>query len=101
MFATIYSSHGRGIFPNLSRDMVLTGLDQLWIADITYARLRDEFVFLAVILKSLLAPGRWLGTGSHAGGFACPSGAPQDARAPEGWVRIGPSFRSRLPVRPG
>jgi hypothetical protein len=28
--------------------MVLTGVDQLWRADITYIRLREEFVFLAV-----------------------------------------------------
>ena len=31
---------------------VLTGMDQLWIADITYIRLRDEFVYLAVILDA-------------------------------------------------
>ncbi len=33
-------------------DMVLTGVDQLWRADITYVRLREEFVFLAVILNA-------------------------------------------------
>ena len=32
--------------------MVLTGVDQLWRADITYVRLREEFVFLAVILDA-------------------------------------------------
>ena len=32
--------------------MVLTGTDQLWVADITYIRLREEFVFLAVILDA-------------------------------------------------
>ena len=32
--------------------MVLTAMDQLWRADITYIRLRDEFVFLAVILDA-------------------------------------------------
>ena len=30
--------------------MTLTGIDQLWVADITYIRLRTEFVYLAVIL---------------------------------------------------
>ena len=34
------------------RGMVLTGVDQLWRADITYIRLREEFVFLAVILDA-------------------------------------------------
>ena len=32
--------------------MALTGVDQLWRTDITYIRLRDEFVFLAVILDA-------------------------------------------------
>jgi len=49
---TTDSSHGRKIYPNLARDMVLTGVDQLWVADITYIRLQAEFVFLAVILDA-------------------------------------------------
>ena len=49
---TTDSSHGRRIYPNLARTMILTGTDQLWRADITYIRLRDEFVFLAVILDA-------------------------------------------------
>lgn len=49
---TTDSKHGRKIYPNRARDMVLTAMDQLWIADITYIRLRDEFVFLAVILDA-------------------------------------------------
>ncbi len=49
---TTDSNHGRKIYPNLARQMVLTGVDQLWRADITYIRLRDEFVFLAVILDA-------------------------------------------------
>jgi len=49
---TTDSNHGRKVYPNLARDMPLTGVDQLWRADITYIRLRDEFVFLAVILDA-------------------------------------------------
>ena len=49
---TTDSNHGRKVYPNLARDLVLTGVDQLWRADITYIRLRDEFVFLAVILDA-------------------------------------------------
>jgi len=49
---TTDSNHGRTIYPNLARDMVLNGVDQLWRADITYIRLREEFVFLAVILDA-------------------------------------------------
>jgi transposase InsO family protein len=49
---TTDSNHGRKVYPNLARQMVLTDVDQLWRADITYIRLREEFVFLAVILDA-------------------------------------------------
>ena len=49
---TTNSNHDRPIYPNLARDMVLTGIDQLWVADITYIRLETEFVYLAVILDA-------------------------------------------------
>jgi transposase InsO family protein len=49
---TTDSHHGRKIYPNLARTMLLSGMDQLWVADITYIRLREEFVFLAVILDA-------------------------------------------------
>jgi putative transposase len=49
---TTDSDHGRKVYPNLARDMLLTGTDQLWRADITYIRLQAEFVFLAVILDA-------------------------------------------------
>jgi putative transposase len=49
---TTDSKHSRKVYPNLACRMVLTGVDQLWVADITYIRLREEFVFLAVILDA-------------------------------------------------
>ena len=49
---TTDSNHTRKVYPNLARDMILTAINQLWRADITYIRLRDEFVFLAVILDA-------------------------------------------------
>jgi putative transposase len=49
---TTDSNHGRKVYPNLAASMVLTGVDQLWRADITFVRLREEFVFLAVILDA-------------------------------------------------
>ena len=49
---TTDSNHDRKIYPNLAGEMVLTGVDQLWRADITYIRLQDEFVYLAVILDA-------------------------------------------------
>ncbi len=49
---TTDSNHGRRVYPNLAATMVLTGMDQLWRADITYVRLREEFIFVAVILDA-------------------------------------------------
>lgn len=49
---TTDSQHDLPVYPNLAREMTLTGVDQLWIADITYIRLRMEFVYLAVILDA-------------------------------------------------
>jgi putative transposase len=49
---TTRSDHGLEIYPNLAADCVLGSLNQLWVADITYIRLLDEFVYLAVILDA-------------------------------------------------
>lgn len=49
---TTNSNHDRPVYPNLASGMVLTGIDQLWVADITYIRLETEFVYLAVILDA-------------------------------------------------
>jgi len=49
---TTDSRHEWRIVPNLARGMVLSGLDQLWVADITYVRLLEEFAFLAVVLDA-------------------------------------------------
>jgi transposase InsO family protein len=49
---TTDSNHGHRVYPNLARGMTLTGVDQLWVADITYIRLEEEFVFLAVVLDA-------------------------------------------------
>jgi len=49
---TTNSGHGLPVYPNLARTLTLTGLDQLWVADITYIRLEMEFIYLAVILDA-------------------------------------------------
>ena len=49
---TTDSRHGHKVYPNLAGSMALSGVDQLWVADITYIRLLTEFVFLAVILDA-------------------------------------------------
>lgn len=47
---TTDSNHGHKVYPNLLAEKVLTGLNQAWVADITYIRILKGFVFLAAIL---------------------------------------------------
>jgi putative transposase len=49
---TTDSSHGRPVYPNLIAGLELTAPNQVWVADITYIRLREEFIFLAVVLDA-------------------------------------------------
>jgi len=49
---TTDSDHDRQVYPNLAGELALTGLNQLWVADITYIRLELEFVYLAVVLDA-------------------------------------------------
>lgn len=46
------SAHSCPVALNLARRMQVTGINQLWVADITYIRLASEFVFLAVVLDA-------------------------------------------------
>ena len=49
---TTNANHSFEVYLNLARRMRLTGIDQLWVADITYIRLKREFVYLAVVLDA-------------------------------------------------
>ena len=44
---TTDSNHDWPVYPNMAGKLVLTGINQLWVADITYIRLETEFVYLA------------------------------------------------------
>jgi putative transposase len=50
--ATTDSDHDNSIFPDLARDRVVDGPNQLWVADITYITIAAGFVYLAVILDA-------------------------------------------------
>jgi len=49
---TTDSAHTMPIYPNLARHAKLSAPNQLWVADITFIRLRDEFIYLAVVLDA-------------------------------------------------
>ncbi len=50
--ATTDSNHDSPIFPNLARDRVADGQNQLWVADLTYIAIVSGFVYLAAILDA-------------------------------------------------
>ena len=50
--ATTDSRHGWRVWPNLAWRLLPTAANQLWVADITYVRLDEAFVYLAVILDA-------------------------------------------------
>jgi transposase InsO family protein len=49
---TTDSKHGWQVVPNRAKGMLPTGLDQLWVADITYIHLAEEFAYLAIVLDA-------------------------------------------------
>ena len=49
---TTDAQHDLEVYLNLASRLTLTGMNQLWVADITYIRLRAEFVYLAVVLDA-------------------------------------------------
>lgn len=49
---TTDSNHRFRVYPNLAESLEVTAVNQLWVADLTYIRLRREFVFLAVVLDA-------------------------------------------------
>jgi putative transposase len=49
---TTDSNHGLPVYRNLTKDMRITSINQVWLADITYIRVRHGFVYLAAILDA-------------------------------------------------
>ena len=91
--------HGWRIVPNLARGMEPTGLDQLWVADITYVRLREEFAYLAIVLDafSRRVVG-WALEDAYAGELAIAAlKMAFEARRPH--RQPGPPLRSRRAIR--
>jgi len=49
---TTDSEHDFVVYSNLAKNLELKDINQLWVADITYVRLQEEFVYLAVVLDA-------------------------------------------------
>ena len=97
--ATTDSDHDGPIFPNLARDIVPTGPNQLWVSDITYVALPTRFVYVAVILDawSRLIVGYAIGRSIDA--RLTVAALRGSYRAKKATARLHPPFRSRLTIR--
>jgi transposase InsO family protein len=49
---TTDSQHGYVVYANLAGRLKLTGVNQLWVADITYVRLRETFLYVAIVMDA-------------------------------------------------
>ncbi len=96
---TTDSNHDLPVYANLAESMVLTGIHQLWRADITYIRLAEEFVYLAVILDAYSRRVSRLGAGPHPAGQFDDHGVANGAGAAWGPGGLGTPLRSRSAVR--
>ena len=72
---TTDSDHELEVYLNLASRMKLTGINQLWVADITYIRLHREFVLPGRDPGCVLSQGGRLGAGANAGGALADSSA--------------------------
>jgi len=49
---TTNNKHNNRIYPNLIKDKIITGINQIWCSDITYIRILNGFVYLAAIIDA-------------------------------------------------
>jgi putative transposase len=49
---TTNSKHGLRVYPNLIAEREVTGLNQVWVADLTYIHLLADFIYLAALLDA-------------------------------------------------
>lgn len=94
--ATTDSTHNGPIFPNLARDLALTGPNQLWVADLTFIAITRGFVDLSVLLDAWSR--RVVGYAAGRSHPIDPSSSPCRHREPPsaGWMH--PSFGPRCPI---
>ena len=96
---TTNSDHKFEVYLNLASRMKLTGINQLWVADFTYIRLKAEFVYLGGDPRWVFPPRGGLGSGSHPGGAADPRGAGASHRETATGTRVGAPLGPRISIR--
>ena len=91
---TTDSRHDLPVYMNLAARMQLSGIDQLWVADITYIRLREAFVYLAMVLDAFSR--RVVGWSGRM--VARPMPILQGHRPAQAGARVGTSLRPRRSI---
>jgi putative transposase len=95
---TTNSRHDFPIVPNLVRGLVPTGIDQIWVADITYIRLATQFIYLRRP-RRLFAQGDRLGAGRSSRGDPSDRSARHGVGDPPSRARSHPPLRPRRAIR--
>ena len=96
---TTNSHHEFEVHLNLAGRMKLTGINQLWVADITYIRLKWEFVYLGGDSRRVFSESGGLGAGQDVSGAFSTGSAQQSSGREETRARPGAPFRSWVAVR--
>ncbi len=96
--ATTDSDHDGPIFPNLAKDVVPTGANQLWVADITYIAIAVGFVYLAAILDAWSRRVVGYAIGRRIDARLALAALKGGDRGPAAARRLHPSLRSRLAI---
>jgi putative transposase len=69
------SQHNFTVYTNIAQYLVVSQINQLWVADLTYLRLQREFVFLAIVLDVYSRRGHRMGSGQKSANHAPVAGA--------------------------
>ena len=85
---TTDSDHEFEVHLNLASRMQLSGINQLWLADITFVRLQQEFVYLAVVLDAFSRKV----VGWALDRTAALSALPPSSTYNRGWLKSSPRF---------
>jgi hypothetical protein len=96
---TTDSNQGRKVYPNLAGEMVLTGIDQLWLGRHHLHSAAERVRLPGGVDRRLFAPGDWLGAEPNGGRRSHLGSTAEGAGIAAACDRAGASFRSWQPVR--
>ncbi len=96
---TTNSKHPFPRYPNLIKDIVVSVMNQVWLADITYIRIRNGFVYLAAILDAYSRRVSGYAISTSLETSLTPEGATYGDHCPQSGARCYPSLRPGPTIR--